>query len=81
MNTTPSFSGQHSWKFDRRGGIFQVQLNTVDDLRALGSLDPKLWVALSCPVNDLEMDRRTLALIDNDADGRVRIEELLNAVS
>lgn len=80
MNITPSLSGQHSWNFTRRGGIFQVQLNTVEDLHALATLDPKLWVALSCPVNDLEIDRRTLALIDNDADGRVRIEEMLIAV-
>ncbi|MFU8848941.1 MAG: hypothetical protein ACNA77_09540 [Opitutales bacterium] len=80
MKTKPSLSGQHSWNFIRRGGIFQVQLNTVEDLRALGRLDPKLWVALSCPVNDLEIDRRTLALIDYDADGRVRIEEMLTAV-
>ena len=57
-----------------------MQLNTVEDLHALATLDPKLWVALSCPVNDLEIDRRTLALIDNDADGRVRIEEMLIAV-
>jgi hypothetical protein len=57
-----------------------VQLNSVEDLRALATLDPKLWVALSCPVNDLEIDRRTLALIDFDTDGRVRIEELLTAV-
>lgn len=45
------------------------------DLHALETLDPKLWVALSCPVNDLEIDRRTLALIDHDTDRRVRIEE------
>jgi len=81
MNITPNFSGQHSWNFTRRGGIFQVQLNTVEDLRALEALDPKLWVALSCPVDDLEIDRRTLALIDNDADARVRIEEMLTAVT
>ncbi|WPJ96530.1 hypothetical protein SH580_02280 [Coraliomargarita algicola] len=80
MNIIPSFSGQHSWNFTRRGGIFQVQLDTVEDLRALSTLDPKLWVALSCPVNDLEIDRRTLTLIDHDADGRVRIEEMLTAV-
>ncbi len=80
MKITPSLSGQHSWNFTRRGGIFQVQLNTVEDLHALEALDPKLWVALSCPVNDLEIDRRTLSLIDNDADGRVRIEEMLTAV-
>jgi hypothetical protein len=80
MKMTPSSSGQHSWNFTHRGGIFQVQLNTVEDLRALETLDPKLWVALSCPVDDLEIDRRTLSLIDNDTDGRVRIEEMLTAV-
>ncbi|MDQ8192826.1 hypothetical protein QEH59_00215 [Coraliomargarita sp. SDUM461004] len=80
MDIIPSFSGQHSWNFTRRGGIFQVQLNTVEDLRALDTLDPKLWVALSCPVNDLEIDRRTLSIIDHDADDRVRIEEMLTAV-
>ncbi len=80
MSHIISTSSQHPWNFTRRGGIFQVQLNTVEDLRALDTLDPKLWVALSCPVNDLEIDRRTLSLIDNDADGRVRIEEMLTAV-
>ncbi len=68
------------WSFKRVGGIFQVELKTVDDLKALGSLDPKLWAALSCPVNDLEIDRTTLKLIDFDDDGRVRIEEMLAAV-
>ena len=63
------------------GGIFQVQLKSVKDLEALATLDPKLWVALSCPVNDLEIDRRTLSLIDHDSDGRVRIEEMRNAVA
>ncbi len=80
MDITPSQSGQHRWNFTRKGGIFQVQLTTVEDLRALHTLDPKLWVALSCPVNDLEIDRRSLSLIDHDADGRVRIEEALTAV-
>lgn len=46
MQLKPNPSGQHAWQFIRRGGIFQVQLNTVEDLRALGTLDPKLWVAL-----------------------------------
>ena len=57
-----------------------MQLNSVEDLRALETLDPKLWVALSCPVNGLEIDSKTLALIDQDSDGQVRVEELLTAV-
>ena len=70
----------YPWTLRRMGGIYQVQLKTVDDLRALKLLDPKLWVALSCPVNDLEVDQKTLEQIDYNKDGRVRIEEILAAV-
>jgi hypothetical protein len=73
-------NGDHPWNFRRIGGIYQAQIETVEDLKALPTLDPKLWVALSCPVNDLEIDVKTLAWIDHDADGRVRIEEALTAV-
>lgn len=80
MSFAPSPLG-HSWNFRRIGGIFQPEIKSPADLAALKHLDPKLWVALSCPVNDLEIDRKTLALIDADKDGRVRIEELLDAVN
>ncbi len=56
----PNLNGSHSWNFTRTGGIFQAQLNSVEDLKQLRGLDPKLWVALSCPVNDLEIDQLTL---------------------
>ncbi|MGB0743732.1 MAG: hypothetical protein ACPGSB_04325 [Opitutales bacterium] len=80
MDTNAKVEAPHAWSFTHKGGIFQAQIKSAEDLRALGTLDPKLWVALSCPVNDLEIDPRTLALIDSDADGRVRIEEMLEAV-
>lgn len=73
--------GGHNWTFRRVGGIYQAQIKTVEDLKALSSLDPKLWVALSCPVNDLEIDGKTLQLIDYDNDGRVRIEEIVSAAN
>ena len=50
------------------------------DLLALAELDQKLWVALACPTSGLEVDPRTLALIDSDNDGRVRAPELIAAV-
>ncbi|MBI2516577.1 MAG: hypothetical protein HYV95_06635 [Opitutae bacterium] len=70
----------HVWKFFRTGGLDQVSLETAADLLNLEQLDPKLWVALSCPVKGLELDERTLALIDTDGDGRIRVPELLAAV-
>ena len=76
---TPSAS-LHHWKFFRTGGLDQVALTTGADLSALEQLDQKLWVALSCPVKGLELDEKTLALIDTDADGRIRVPELLAAV-
>lgn len=70
----------HTWKFFRAGGFDQVRLDTAADLLAIGELDQKLWVALSCPVKGIEFDARTLALIDSDNDGQVRAPELIAAV-
>jgi hypothetical protein len=70
----------HTWKFYRIGGLDQVALETGADLLHLHELDPKLWVALSCPVQGLELDEKTLALVDTDNDGRIRVPELIAAV-
>jgi hypothetical protein len=73
-------SNKHVWKFYRTGGLDQVLLENGADLLSLEGLDQKLWVALSCPVKGLELDERTLAMIDGDGDGRIRVPELLAAV-
>jgi len=70
----------HNWKFYRIGGLDQAALETGADLANLKHLDQKLWVALSCPVKGLELDEKTLALIDTDHDGRIRVPELLSAI-
>lgn len=57
-------NGSHRWRFCRLGGFDQVRLETAEDIRHLGELDQKLWAALSCPVDGLEFDRRTLELLD-----------------
>lgn len=71
----------HQWRFFRAGGFDQVQLDTAADLLALGQLDQKLWVALSCPVKGIEFDARSLQFIDADGDGHVRAPELLDAIA
>ncbi len=71
---------RHRLKFFRAGGLDQIALETGADLLALESLDQKLWIALSCPTRGLELDPRTLALLDTDGDGRVRAPEILAAI-
>lgn len=66
--------------FFRRGGAEQLRIETPEDLAAVAELDPKLWVALSMPVSGQEFDARTLALLDSDSDGRIRVPEILSAV-
>lgn len=70
----------HRFEFARAGGLDQVTLRTGEDLLALERLDPKLWIAVSCPTRGLELDPRTLALLDTDGDGRVRVPEILAAI-
>jgi hypothetical protein len=74
-------SDAHRWTFFRAGDFDQVKLTSGADLANLGALDQKLWVALACPTNGLEIDTRTLALIDTDKDGRVRAPELIAAAT
>lgn len=73
-------SATYQWRFFRAGGFDQVQLERSADLLALGELDQKLWVALSCPVQGIEFDARTLQFIDTDGDGHVRPPELIAAI-
>ncbi len=79
MTATPS-PKSHRWSFYRAGGVDQVRLDTGADILALDELDQKLWVALSCPVKGLEIDERTLQLLDSDGDAHVRPPEILAAV-
>ncbi|MBE2212695.1 MAG: hypothetical protein IAE82_02410 [Opitutaceae bacterium] len=77
---TSSSNASHTWEFFRSGGLDQVTLASGADLLNLKHLDQKLWVALSCPVKGLELDEKTLGLIDADKDGRIRVPELLAAI-
>ena len=71
---------KHRWSFFRAGGVDQVVLGSGRDVVRLRDLDQKLWVALACPTKGTELDEKTLAMIDSDQDGRVRVPEVLAAV-
>lgn len=73
-------TGAHVWHFIQTGGLVQLKITSIDDILHLKELDPKLWVALACPVKGLEFSEETLSLLDTDKNGRVRVPELLAAV-
>lgn len=75
-----TIQSQHKWRFFRSGGFDQVALDSAADLQHLTELDPKLWTVLNCPTTGLEFDSRTLALLDLDGDGQIRVPEILAAV-
>lgn len=70
----------HRFHFFCAGGVEQVSLRNGADLRALRELDQKLWVALAMPVQGLDIDRDTLALLDPQGEGRIRVPEILGAI-
>ncbi len=69
----------YNWKFSTVGGVTRVNIESGEDIAHLNELDQKLWTVLSCPVKGLEFDEKTLALMDADKDGRIRVNEVVTA--
>ena len=69
----------YPWKYCSLGGVVRVNITSGEDIAHLGELDQKLWTVLACPVKDLELDEKTLQLIDTDGDGRIRVAEIVAA--
>ncbi len=69
----------YNWKFSTVGGVTRVNIESGEDIAHLNELDQKLWTVLSCPVKGLEFDEKTLALMDADKDGRIRVNEVVAA--
>jgi len=72
-------AGKH-FRFFRAGGFDQLRLEEAGEILAVSELDKKLWVALACPTKGLQLDPKTLQMIDTDGDGRIRPPEVLAAV-
>ena len=67
----------YKWNFTTLGGATRVNITSGEDIAHLGELDQKLWTVLSCPVKGLEFDEKTLAMIDTDHDGSIRVNEIV----
>lgn len=81
-STPPSDNspGLHNWSFFRAGGVVQIDLKTPKDISQLKHLDRKHWMALAIPTKGVNVDGRTMTLLDTDGDGQVRPPEILQAV-
>ena len=68
---------KYKWDFENVGGTTRVKITTGEDIAHLPELDPKMWTVLSCPVKGLEIDEKSLAYMDSDADGKIRINDVV----
>ena len=67
----------YKWAFTNIGGVPRVRIESGADIAHLSELDPKLWTVLSCPIKGLEIPARSLSYVDTDADGRIRINDII----
>jgi hypothetical protein len=65
--------------FENYGGIFQLRLETAEDLASLGKLKESRWAATSAPVGCFRCDPAVLKCLDSDETGRIRTEDLKDA--
>ena len=68
---------KHKWEFENIGGCSRVKLTSGMDIAHLGELDTKMWTVLSCPVQGLEIDEKSLRYMDCDADGKIRVNDVV----
>ena len=67
----------YKWEFDNVGGTTRVKIRSGADIAHLGELDPTMWTVLSCPVKGLEIDEKSMAYIDTDKDGKIRVNDVV----
>lgn len=66
--------------FKKFAGSLQLQIETFDELLAAIEIPKTQWVATAAPVSAFNCDKKFLEGLDNDHNGRVRVEELCEAI-
>ena len=68
---------KYKWEYVNLGGSTRVKINSGEDLAHLNELDLKMWTVLSCPTTGLEIDDKSLKYMDCDADGKLRVNDVV----
>ena len=69
---------KYQWNFDNIGGCSRVRIASGQDIAHLDELDVKMWTVLSCPVKGLEIEEKSLKYMDRDADGKIRVNDVIS---
>lgn len=77
MHQTLKKMMKHKWTYANVGGNTRVVIKTGEDIRHLKELDEKLWTVLACPSSGLEIADESLQLIDQDADGKIHVKDVV----
>ena len=70
---------KYKWNFTTIGGVTRVCIDNGQAIAHLDELDQKLWTVLSCPVDGVILDKKTLSILDTNADGRIHVNEMVAA--
>ena len=68
---------KYKWQFENIGGCSRVKIASGQDIAHLEELDTKMWTVLSCPLKGLEIDEKSLTYMDFDADGKIRVNDVV----
>ena len=79
MKSNESPAGEMS--FERVGDSWQIAVRTADDLFHVRELDAALWAMTSLPVESVSCDMEFLTFMDDDENGRIRVDEAKRAIS
>ena len=69
---------KYKWQFENIGGCSRVKIASGQDIAHLDELDIKMWTVLSCPVKGLEIEEKSLKYMDRDADGKIRVNDVIS---
>ena len=69
---------KYKWNFENIGGCSRVRIASGQDIAHLEELDVKMWTVLSCPVKGLEIEEKSLKYMDRDADGKIRVNDVIS---
>ncbi len=74
------YTGMKQYMFNNYGGSYQLSIEQPEDLKKVLDLDEALWAATSLPIDILNVDKKFLEYLDRDCNGRIRTDEIIQAI-